>query len=188
TIRLDHLNVPEARDHFGASVLFTLATLRMNALAGQDVASPRGLVHSQALESPRCVIRWVLNRVPRTYTNRAGAPVRYPGHIALAVDELGQRDAASIDAGLAVHPIPTNYYVDLQARFVLDDATVQRWQRLGILYDRNAGGEFLHLYSGPLGGLFNELVQRIGSYQGYGPGNAAVRLAAQEQHEQQRRL
>jgi len=104
------------------------------------------------------------------------------------VDDLEQRAAAAIDAGLAVLPIPTNYYVDLQARFGLDDATVQRWQRLGILYDRNADGEFLHLYSETLGGLFIELVQRIGSYQGYGPGNAAVRLAAQEQHEQQRRL
>jgi len=188
TIRLDHLNVPEARDHFGASVLFTLATLRLNALPGQDVASPRGLVHSQALESPDGGIRWVFNRVPRTYTNRAGEPVRYPGHIALAVDDMEERAAAAIDAGLAVLPIPTNYYVDLQARFGLDDATVQRWQYLGILYDRNAAGEFLHLYSETIGGLFIELVQRIGSYQGYGPGNAAVRLAAQEQHEQQRRL
>src|SRR5699024_653366 len=152
------------------------------------VASPRGLVHSQALESPRGGIRWVFNRVPRTYTNRAGEPVRYPGHIALAVDDLEQRAAAAIDAGLAVLAIPTSSDVELQAGFGLDDATVRRWQRCGMLHDRNADGEFLHLYTGPLGGLFSGLVQRIGSYQGYGPGNAAVRLAAQEQHEQQRRL
>ncbi|MDN5703994.1 MAG: sugar phosphate isomerase/epimerase and 4-hydroxyphenylpyruvate domain-containing protein, partial [Yaniella sp.] len=107
---------------------------------------------------------------------------------ALAVSDLEQRAATAIDAGLAVLPIPTNYYVDLQARFGLDDETVERWQSLGILYDRNAEGEFLHLYSETIGGLFIELVQRVGSYRDYGPGNAAVRLAAQEQHEQQDRI
>ncbi|MDN6491021.1 MAG: sugar phosphate isomerase/epimerase and 4-hydroxyphenylpyruvate domain-containing protein, partial [Yaniella sp.] len=127
-------------------------------------------------------------QVPRIYTNRSGEPVRYPGHIALAVSDLEQRAATAIDAGLAVLPIPTNYYVDLQARFGLDDETVERWQSLGILYDRNADGEFLHLYSETIGGLFIELVQRVGSYRDYGPGNAAVRLAAQEQHEQQDRV
>src|SRR5699024_12384722 len=78
TIRLDHLNVPEARDHFGASVLFTLATLRMNALPGHDVASPRGLIHSHALESRRGGVRRVFNRVSRAYADRAGETVRYP--------------------------------------------------------------------------------------------------------------
>ncbi|GAA2041978.1 dehydroshikimate dehydratase QsuB [Yaniella flava] len=184
TMRLDHLNVPEAWDHFGASVLFTLAMLRMEPLEAQNVASPRGLVHSQVLESPQGGIRWNFNRVPRTYTDRAGQPVRYPGHIALAVDDLEQRAREATSAGLTVLPIPSNYYADLKARFGLDDATVTRWQELGILYDRNADGEFLHLYSETIGGLFFELVQRVGAYNDYGPGNAAVRLAAQQQHEQ----
>lgn len=185
---LDHINVPEARDHFGASVLFTLATLRLEPLEAQNVASPRGLVHSQALESPAGGIRWIFNRVPKIYTNRAGEPVRYPGHIALAVNDLEERAQAAIDMGLTVLPIPSNYYADLQARFGLDEATVTRWQSLGILYDRNDDGEFLHLYTETLGGLFIELVQRKGAYHDYGPGNAAVRLAAQDLHEQQHRL
>lgn len=188
TIRLDHINVPEARDHFGASALFTLATLRLQTQQAQDVASPRGLVHSKVLESPEGGIRWIFNRVPTTYTNRAGEPVRYPGHLALSVDDLEHRAQAAIEAGLTVLPIPSNYYADLQARFGLADDTVARWQALGILYDRNADGEFLHLYSETIGGLFIELVQRIGNYNDYGPGNAAVRLAAQEQHEQQQRF
>lgn len=62
---------------------------------------------------------------------------------------------------------------------------MERWQSLGILYDRNDDGEFLHLYSETIGGVFIELVQRVGNYNDYGPGNAAVRLAAQEQHEYQ---
>lgn len=185
TVRLDHMNIPEARDHFGASVLFTLATLRLQTRQIQDVASPRGLVHSKVLESPGGGLRWIFNRVPMVYTNRAGAPVRYPGHLALAVDDLETRAQTALEAGLTVLPIPSNYYADLQARFGLADATVERWQSLGILYDRNDDGEFLHLYSETIGGVFIELVQRVGNYNDYGPGNAAVRLAAQEQHEYQ---
>lgn len=188
TMCLDHINVPEARDHFGASVLFTLATLRLEPLEAQNIASPRGLVHSQVLESPERGVRWIFNRVPKTYTNRAGEPMRYAGHIALGVNDLEHHAALARDAGLTVLPIPSNYYADLQARFGLSDATVTRWKTLGILYDRNDDGEFLHLYTETIGGLFIELLQRVDDYQGYGPGNAAVRLAAQEQHEQSHRL
>lgn len=187
TMRLDHLNVPEARDHFGASVLFTRALLRLEPLPGQDVASPRGLVHSQVLQSPDAGIRWIFNQVPPTYTNRAGQPVRYPGHIALAVDDLTAHAQRAIDAGLVVLPIAGNYYADLHARFGIDRDTLASWQSLGILYDGDADGEFLHLYSETIGGVFIELIQRIGGYQGYGPGNAAVRLAAQDHYEQHHR-
>lgn len=186
-VRLDHINVPEARDHFGASVLFTLATLRLHTRQIHDVASPRGLVHSKVLESPEGGLRWIFNRVPTVYTNRAGEPVQYPGHLALAVDDLEARAQAAQQAGLTVLPIPSNYYADLQARFGLNDETVALWQSLGILYDRNDHGEFMHLYSETIGGVFIELVQRIGGYNDYGPGNAAVRLAAQEQHDHQPR-
>ena len=186
-VRLDHINVPAARDEFGASVLFTRALLRLEPLPAQDVASPRGLVRSQVLQSPEAGIRWIFNQVPPTYTNRAGEPVRYPGHIALAVDDLQTRAQQAIDAGLVVLPVASNYYADLHARFGIDQAPLQRWQALGILYDRNADGEFLHLYSETIGGLFIELVQRIGNYQDYGPGNAAVRLAAQDHYESHHR-
>ena len=46
---------------------------------------------------------------------------------------------------------------------------------------------YIH-YTGTFGELFIELVQRKDAYQDYGPGNAAVRLAAQDLHEQQHRL
>lgn len=185
SVVLDHINMPEARDYFDASVLFTLATLRLQPLTIQNVASPRGLVHSQALESPAGGLRWVFNRVPKNYTNRVGKPVRYPGHIALAVEDLEATAQAAVDNGLTLLPIPSNYYSDLQARFGLDADIVAHWQSLGILYDRNNDGEFLHLYTETVGGIFIELVQRCDSYRDYGPGNAAVRLAAQELYEQQ---
>jgi len=57
-------------------------------------------------------------------------------------------------------------------------------RELGVLYDRDADGEFLHFYTEILGGrLFLEVVQRIGGYAGYGELNSPVRMAA---HRRQR--
>ena len=50
---------------------------------------------------------------------------------------------------------------------------------LGLLYDRDATGEFLHFYTATVGAVFFEVVQRRGTYEGYGAPNAGVRLAAQ---------
>ncbi|WP_369797236.1 hypothetical protein [Nesterenkonia sp. AN1] len=50
---------------------------------------------------------------------------------------------------------------------------------LNLLYDRDADGEFIHFYTPTIGGLFLEMVQRTGTYDGYGAANAPVRLAAQ---------
>jgi 4-hydroxyphenylpyruvate dioxygenase len=48
-----------------------------------------------------------------------------------------------------------------------------------VLYDRDAEGEFFHVYTRTLpGGVFFELLERR-SYGGYGAVNAPIRLAAQ---------
>ncbi|MDF2797544.1 MAG: sugar phosphate isomerase/epimerase and 4-hydroxyphenylpyruvate protein, partial [Devosia sp.] len=48
-------------------------------------------------------------------------------------------------------------------------------------YDRDADGEFFQLYSRNIGeGFFFEIVQRRGSYRGYGAVNAPFRIAAQK--------
>jgi 4-hydroxyphenylpyruvate dioxygenase len=54
---------------------------------------------------------------------------------------------------------------------------------LGVLYDRDAEGDFLHFYTETVGGVFFEVVQRRGGYDGYGAPNAPVRLAAQHLRE-----
>ena len=72
-------------------------------------------------------------------------------------------------------PIPGNYYDDLEARYDVDPAL----RELGVLYDRDEHGEFLHLYTVTVGGVFFEIVQRIGGYRGFGAVNAPIRLAVQ---------
>ena len=65
-------------------------------------------------------------------------------------------------------PVPANYYDDVAARLALDDTLLARLQRLGMLYDRDAHGDFLHAYTAPFQQrFFFEIVQRDG-YRGYG--------------------
>ena len=52
-------------------------------------------------------------------------------------------------------------------------------QALRVLYDRIGAGEFLHLYTRAINGVFFEVIERRGGYDRYGEANAPVRLAAQ---------
>jgi 4-hydroxyphenylpyruvate dioxygenase len=81
--------------------------------------------------------------------------------------------------GLDFLPVPDNYYGDLQARFGLTDPELQALADLDLLYDRDGDGELVHFYTRTYGTVFFEVVERRGSYDGYGAANAPVRLAAQ---------
>ena len=62
----------------------------------------------------------------------------------------------------------------------LDPGLIDSMREFGILYDREDGGEFYHLYTPVQGSrVFFEVVQRVGSYSSYGSANAAVRMTAQ---------
>ena len=83
-------------------------------------------------------------------------------------------------AGVPTVSIPGNYFEDVAARLGLDDAEAEGLERLGLLYDRDGQGAFLHAYTHPFEGrFFFEVVERQGGYAGFGAANAAVRLAAQ---------
>ena len=71
---------------------------------------------------------------------------------------------------------PTYSQEDMQSRRWL----MERMREVGVLYDRDDDGEFLQLYTRTVGGVFLEVVERRGGYDGYGAPNAGVRLAAQD--------
>ena len=59
---------------------------------------------------------------------------------------------------------------------------LERMRGLGVLYDRNANGEFFHIYSETFADrFFFEIVQRVGGYEGFGALNAPARMASQAQ-------
>ncbi len=100
-------------------------------------------------------------------------------HIAFATDDVVAAARRFRAAGGSLLPMPANYYDDLAARYELTEGELATYRELGILYDRDAQGEFRHCYTRTVGRVFFELVQRDGGYQGYGAQNAPVRLAAQ---------
>ena len=69
----------------------------------------------------------------------------------------------------------------------LDSGLIDAMCEFGILYDREDGGEFYHLYMPVYGSrVFFEVVQRVGSYGSYGAANSAVRMSAQRRERESR--
>jgi 4-hydroxyphenylpyruvate dioxygenase len=186
---IDHVALAAPFDAFDDTVLFLRAVLGLRPGESLDLADPHGLVRSRSLisapsrrgaeacEQAACgqAVRLAVNMPPLGGRGGPGAQ-----HVAFASTDAFATQAAMAAADAPLLEIPDNYYEDLQARFDLDDATVARLRDAAMLYDRDeVHGEFLHFYTAPLGPrLFLEFVQRVGSYNGYGAPDAAVRLAA----------
>jgi 4-hydroxyphenylpyruvate dioxygenase len=75
--------------------------------------------------------------------------------------------------------MPANHHDDLDARLDLDPGLLAEMRECGLFYDEDGHGRYLHLVTEVLGSrVFFEVVQRIGGFDGYGPVNAPVRMAA----------
>jgi 4-hydroxyphenylpyruvate dioxygenase len=172
--RIDHVNLVQRWQEFDESVLFYTSVLGLDASVAVEVAGPTGLVRSQVMRTADGSIRVPLNVAPPVLESSG-----LPQHVAFSTDRIVDLARAARDRGLEFLTVPDNYYDDLVARFDLAPQTVARLCELGLLYDREAGGEFVHFYTATVGEVFFEVVQRNGGYDGYGAANAPVRLAAQ---------
>ena len=169
---IDHVNLVQPWQHYDEAVLFHASLLALETQSSTEVAGPAGLVRSQVMRSTDGRVRMPLNLLP----------VGHPGlaqHVAFACDDVLGLGRAAVARGLRPLTVPGNYYDDLAARFDLDPDLLERMREVGVLYDRDEGGEFLHLYTATVGGVFFEAVERRGDYDGYGAPNAPVRMAAQ---------
>ncbi|MFJ9893087.1 bifunctional sugar phosphate isomerase/epimerase/4-hydroxyphenylpyruvate dioxygenase family protein [Streptomyces sp. NPDC091280] len=171
---IDHLALTQPWHQFDEAALFHRSVLGLHAEQSVDVADPYGLLRSRAVTTPDGSVRIALSVGPAPTEDGAHAQ-----HIALAVDDVVAAARRFRAAGGRPLRMPANYYDDLAARFDFTEDELAAYQDLGILYDRDAGGEFRHCYTRTVGRVFFELVQRDGAYRGYGAQNAPVRLAAQ---------
>ncbi|WP_017586058.1 sugar phosphate isomerase/epimerase and 4-hydroxyphenylpyruvate domain-containing protein [Nocardiopsis ganjiahuensis] len=177
---IDHIGLHQPFDHFDEASLFYQALFGLSPSENTDLASPDGLVRSRVLTrpgpepGPRIALNVsVLGRGPQA--DAAGGAQ----HIALACDDIVAVARAMAAAGEPPIRVSDNYYDDLAARTGLSPARCELMRGLGLLYDSDGAGEFLHLYSPLLDGrLFFEVVQRIDGYEGYGAVNTHVRMAA----------
>ncbi|GAA3849166.1 sugar phosphate isomerase/epimerase and 4-hydroxyphenylpyruvate domain-containing protein [Streptomyces coacervatus] len=172
--RIDHLALVQPWHHFDEATLFHRSVLGLAAQESVDVADPYGLLRSRAVTDADGSVRIALSvgAAPADDTVHAQ-------HIALAAGDVVAVARRFRAAGGLLLPMPANYYDDLAARFEFEEGELDMYRELGILYDRDAYGEFRHCYTRTVGRVFFELVQRDGGYRGYGAQNAPVRLAAQ---------
>ncbi|GLR66148.1 4-hydroxyphenylpyruvate dioxygenase [Acidocella aquatica] len=182
SLNIDHIAqalTPGSMDRF---VLFYRTLFGLTPEPTIEFADRFGLIRSRTMKSPNGNVRVVLNisESPATETARFVSEAAGPGvhHVAFATPDILTATQNARAAGLTALPIPANYYEDLAARFGLDDDTLAELEKRGILYDRDAHGDFRHAYTPSFSGrFFFELLERHG-YQGYGASNAPIRLAA----------
>ncbi|MCX5424976.1 bifunctional sugar phosphate isomerase/epimerase/4-hydroxyphenylpyruvate dioxygenase family protein [Streptomyces sp. NBC_00078] len=172
--RIDHLALVQPWHHFDEATLFHRSVLGLSAQASVDVADPYGLLRSRAVADADGDVRIVLSVGAGPADDTVHAQ-----HIAFATHDVPAAARRFREAGGLLLTMPANYYDDLAARFAFAEGELETYRELGILYDRDAYGEFRHCYTRTVGRVFFELVQRDGGYRGYGAANAPVRLAAQ---------
>ena len=183
--RVDHIAQTMTYDEMLSWSLFYTSLFDMQKAPMVDVIDPDGLVRSQAVETPEGRFRITLNgaETHRTLAGKFlaesfGATVQ---HVALETKDIFATAEALKSFGFRPLLMTQNYFDDLAARFDLSAEMLTRLREANILYDADAKGEFLQLYSEPFaGGMFFEIVERRGGYAGYGAANAAFRIAAQK--------
>lgn len=183
--RIDHIAQTMSYDEMLSWSLFYTTLFAMQKSPMVDVIDPDGLVRSQALETTEGDFRITLNGAETHRTlaghflaDSFGSSVQ---HIALGSTDLFATAAELSRLGFQALPMSPNYYADLNARFDLSPDFLARLQQYHILYDEDAAGVFLQLYSRPFaGGVFFEIVTRLSGYRGYGAPNAPFRIAAQK--------
>lgn len=183
--RIDHIAQTMNYEEMLSWSLFYTSLFEASKSPMVDVIDPDGIVRSQVIESPDAKLRVTLNGAEshRTFAGRYladsfGSAVQ---HAAFETDDIFATAQALSANGFAPLKLPENYYEDLEARFGLDPDLLDRMRAANILYDRHGDAEFFQIFSQTYGdGMFFEIVQRRGSYAGYGAANAPFRIAAQK--------
>lgn len=166
-------------------ILFYRSIFKVDKGPMVDVVDPSGLVRSQVIESSTGSLRLTLNGAESHRTlaghfiaETFGSSVQ---HIAFASSDIFRSAAILRRNGLQALEISENYYDDLAARLGLGGDLLDALRQNNLLYDRDEGGEYFQLYSPNFGdGFFFEIVERRGTYAGYGAMNAPFRIAAQK--------
>ena len=183
---IDHVALGLAVDQLDTWVLFSRAVLGLEPGESLELADPFGLIRSRGVANADRSVRLVLN-VSLSQRTRTAQTLRATGggavhHIALRCDDIFETVDTLRANGTRFVPISDNYYDDLPTRIDLDAALVQRMRAAGVLFDRSAAGDYLHIYTESFEqGFFFEVVQRVGAYDGYGASNAPARMASQAQ-------
>ncbi len=181
---IDHISQSMHYQEMLTWLLFYKSLLDVDKLPEQDVLDPGGLVKSQVLQSADGAIRLILNasQSAQTLSSRFLSEAFGSGvqHIAFASSDISVTAKALASNGVALLPIPENYYEDLEAKTDLSGDEIDRLRASNILYERDGDAEYFQLYTQTFANrFFFEIVERRNGYKGFGASNAQIRLTAQ---------
>ena len=180
---VDHISQSMHYEDMLSWLLFYTSLLDVRKTPQVDITDPGGSVRSQVVESADGALRIALNASQSQRTQSSRFLHEYFGsgvqHIAFASNNVVATAARLKVNGVEILSIPENYYDDLEARVDLSAERLQVLKANNILYDRDADGEYLQVYTKSFKDLFFlEIVERRG-YKGFGAINAPIRLNAQ---------
>jgi 4-hydroxyphenylpyruvate dioxygenase len=181
---VDHISQSMHYEEVLTWLLFYTSLLDLYKTSEQDVLDPGGLVKSQVVQDAAGKLRIVLNasQSSRTQSSRFLSEAFGSGvqHIALETNDILATVRTLVANGVALLPIPENYYDDIEAKFDIADARLRELKTHNVLYDREGDGEYLQVYTRTFNErFFFEIVERKNGYKGFGAANASIRLAAQ---------
>ena len=182
---IDHVVMGLTIEEVDTWVLFTRAVLALTASDTVDDAEPFGRMRGVGVTNDTRSVRMLLNASARpgspSEAARSGAVIN---SIALTCHDIFATVERLRRNGVSFVPISGNYYDDLTARDVLDQATVERMREQDVVFARSESGTYYQAYTDAFEGRFYfQIVQRAG-YDGYGASNEPLRAASLEQRTQ----
>lgn len=185
-VAIDHFSQAAPQAEFYSAQLFYRSLLGLTKGRQVGVIDPHGAVQSRVMRSADARVRLSVtassaanSTTQRFLGSSMGAGYQ---HFAFRARDLFAF-AETVDP-TQILAIPGSYYDALPLRFDLAPDFVARLRAGNILYDEDGEGRFLQLYSRAINGLFFEVVQRDGGYQGFGAANAPIRMAAQTRQDE----
>jgi len=180
---VDHISQSMHYEDMLSWLLFYTSLLDVRKTPQVDITDPGGIVRSQVVESAGGALRIALNASQSQRTQSSRFLHEYFGsgvqHIAFASGDIIATAARLKANGVEMLSIPENYYDDLEARVDIPADRLRALKANNVLYDKDADGEYLQVYTKSFKDLFFlEIVERRG-YQGFGAINAPIRLNAQ---------
>jgi 4-hydroxyphenylpyruvate dioxygenase len=180
---IDHISQSTHYEDMLSWLLFYTSLLDVRKTSQVDVTDPGGIVRSQVVQTTDGALRIAMNASQSQRTQSSRFLNEYFGsgvqHIAFATDDIVATTVKLKANGVEILNIPENYYDDLEARVDLPAERLDVLKANNILYDKDADGEYLQIYTQSFKDLFFlEIVERRG-YKGFGAINAPIRLNAQ---------
>lgn len=183
---IDHVAMGLTLGQLDTWILFTRAVLALTTGESVDVPEPFGLIRGVGVANDTRSLRMLLNAsvvgsAPPgrpSETVRSGAVI---DGIAFACGDIFATVERLRGNRVSFVPISGNYYDDLLAREVLDEATVGRMRAQDIVFAGSESGTYFQAYTESFDGRFYfQIVQRTG-YDGYGAVNEPLRASSLEQ-------